>query len=109
MYRMLLATLSLAAFATVSSAQTPGSAQTAGLASVHQFADGFNKGDMKMLLAACAGQTSILDEFPPHDWHGAGAGAKGVADFDAVAEQNGLTEGFVNHGNRRDVQYPADR
>ncbi|TMH33416.1 MAG: hypothetical protein E6H66_12275, partial [Betaproteobacteria bacterium] len=40
---------------------------------VHQFVDGFNKGDIKSALAACAEQTSIIDEFPPHEWHGAGA------------------------------------
>ena len=32
---------------------------------VHQFVDGFNKGDMKTALAACAEQTCIIDEFPP--------------------------------------------
>jgi hypothetical protein len=37
-----------------SNAQTQGSAQTAVLASVHQFVDGFNKGDTKTLVAACA-------------------------------------------------------
>jgi hypothetical protein len=94
MYRMLIA-LSLAAFGTSSTAQTPGSAQTAVLATVHQFVDGFNKGDTKMLLAACADQTSILDEFPPHEWHGTGACAKWVSDFDADAKKNGITDGVV--------------
>lgn len=50
-----------------SHAQTPGSAQTAVLASVHQFVDGFNKGDTKSLVEACAAQTSIIDEFPPDE------------------------------------------
>ena len=38
------------------------------MAPVHQFVDGFNKGDTKSALAACADQTSIIDEFPPHEW-----------------------------------------
>jgi hypothetical protein len=32
----------------------------------------FNKSDAKT-AAACGEQTSIIDEFPPHEWHGAGA------------------------------------
>jgi hypothetical protein len=31
---------------------------------IHQFVDGFNKGDVKSALAACAEETSIIDEFP---------------------------------------------
>ena len=69
MHRMLIA-LSLAVLATFSMAQTSGSAQTAVLTSINQFVDGFNKGDTKMAVAACADETSILDEFPPHEWHG---------------------------------------
>lgn len=98
MYKILLA-LSLTAFATFSTAQTPGSAQTAVLATVHQFVHGFNKGDTKVLLAACADQTSILDEFPPHEWHGTGACAKWVSDFDADAKKNGITDGVVTLRN----------
>jgi len=43
------------------------------MAPVNQFINGFNKGDIKTALAACAEQTSIIDEFPPYEWHGAGA------------------------------------
>src|SRR5258706_12080569 len=68
----LLPVLALATFATISAAQTPGSAETAVLTPIRQFVDGFNKGDTKMMLAVCADQTSILDEFPPHEWHGTG-------------------------------------
>ncbi|MDQ3175311.1 MAG: hypothetical protein M3Q91_16640 [Acidobacteriota bacterium] len=32
---------------------------------VHQFVDGFNKGNTKTAAAASADQTSIIDEFPP--------------------------------------------
>ena len=90
-----LVALSLAALATFSTAQTSGSAQTAVLATVNQFVDGFNKGDTKMALAACADQTSIIDDFPPHEWHGTGACAKWMSDFDADAKKNGDTDGMV--------------
>src|ERR1700681_3828716 len=108
MYKILVA-LTLAAFSTVATAQTPGAVQTAVIAAVHQFVDGFNKGDMKIMAASCAEQTSILDEFPPHEWHGAGACAKWVSDFDADAKKNGITDGVVTLSNPSHVDITSDR
>jgi hypothetical protein len=108
MSRILMA-LSLAAFATLATAQTSASVQAAVLAPVHQFVDGFNKGDTKTAVAACADQTSILDEFPPHEWHGTGACAKWIGDFDADARKNGITDGTVTLGNPTHVDVTADR
>jgi len=102
---MLTAVL-LAACATVLSAQMPG---TAVVAAVHQFVDGFNKGDMKIMAASCAEQASILDEFPPHEWHGAGACAKWAADYDADAKKNGITDGVVTLSNPTHVDVTGDR
>ena len=76
---------------------------------VHQFVDGFNKGDAKTALAACAEQTSIIDEFPPHEWHGTGACAAWANDFDADAKKNGITDGIVTLGNPRHVDVSGDR
>ena len=50
------------------------------MAPVNQFINGFNKGDIKTALAACAEQTSIIDEFSPYEWHGAGAYAAWAKD-----------------------------
>ncbi len=108
MHRLLIA-LSLTGFATLSTSQTPGSAQTAVLATVNRFVDSFNKGDIKMLLAVCADQTSIIDEFPPHEWHGTGACAKWVSDFDADARKNGITDGLVKLSSPSHVDITADR
>ena len=76
---------------------------------VHQFVDGFNKGDIKTALAACAEQTSIIDEFPPHEWHGAGACSNWANDFADDAKKNGITDGVVTLGNPRHVDITADR
>jgi hypothetical protein len=108
MYRISIA-LSMAALATFSTGQTPGSAQTAVLATVRQFVEGFNKGDTKIMLAACADQTSILDEFPPYEWHGAGACAKWVSDFDIDAKKNGITDGVVTLSKPSHVDISGDR
>ena len=107
MHRLLIA-LSLTVLATFSMAQTSGSAQTAVLASINQFVDGFNKGDTKTAVAACADETSILDEFPPHEWHGAGACAKWLRDFDADAKKNGITDGVVTPGEPLHVDITSD-
>jgi len=79
------------------------------MAPVKQFVDGFNKGDVKSALAACAEQTSIVDEFPPHEWHGPGACAAWAKDFDADAKKNGVTDGKVALGKPRHVDIAGDR
>jgi hypothetical protein len=58
--------------------------------------------------AACADQTSILDEFPPHEWHGAGACARWLNDFDADAKKNGITNGVVKLRKASHVDINSD-
>ena len=67
------------------------------MATINQFVDGFNKGDTKA-TAACAEQTSIIDEFPPHEWHGAGACLTWMKDYDTDAKKNAITDGVVTLG-----------
>src|SRR5271165_6411708 len=70
---------------------------------VHQFVDGFNKNDVKMAVAACADQTSIIDEFSPYHWQGAGACAAWANDYDAAAKKDGDSDGMVTLGTPRHV------
>lgn len=97
------------AVAVLAQGPTAASAQTDVMVSVHQFVDAFNKGDAKAAAAACADQTSILDEFPPHEWHGAGACSVWMNDYDSDARKNGITDGIVTLGNPRHVDVTADR
>ena len=83
--------------------------KTAAVAPIRQFVDAFNKGDAKALAATCADQTSIIDEFPPHEWHGANACAKWMTDYVADAKKNGMTEGKVTMGNPRHADVNGDR
>jgi hypothetical protein len=83
--------------------------KTAVMVAVRQFVDGFNKGDTKMALAACADQASIIDEFPPHEWHGAGACANWMNDYDADAKKNGITDGIVTLRTPKHLEITADR
>ncbi|HEX9285145.1 MAG TPA: hypothetical protein VF879_05700 [Nitrospirales bacterium] len=89
---------------------TPAGPDTAGvMATVHQFVDAFNKGDTTTATAACADQTSIIDEFPPYEWHGAGGCAKWMRDYDADARSNGITDGAVTLGTPKHIDITADR
>jgi hypothetical protein len=76
---------------------------------INQFTEGFNKGDVKMAVAACADQTSIIDEFPPYEWNGVGACAKWAADYDADTKKNGITPGAVTLGKPRHIFVTGDR
>jgi ketosteroid isomerase-like protein len=68
------------------------------MATVHQFVDGFNRGDAKRALAACATQASIIDEFPPHEWEGPTACEQWAADYNAQAKKAGISDGIVTLG-----------
>ena len=82
--------------------------QTDVMATIHQFVDGFNKGDAASALAACAEETSIIDEFAPHEWHGAGACAKWATDYEANAKKDGITDGVVTLGKPRHVEVAGE-
>lgn len=98
--------LSVAVFAAVPTVATD---KTEVMTAVHQFVDGFNKGDTKLALAACADQTTIIDDFSPHEWHGAGSCSKWMNDYDADAKKNGIADGIVTLGNARHVDVTNDR
>lgn len=78
------------------------------MAAVNQFVDAFNKGDATTAAAACADQTSIIDEFPPYEWHGTGACTTWMNDYDADAKKKGITDGLVTLGKARHVDVAAD-
>ena len=92
--------LLLGLVAVVVAAASPAHAQQANqqadvMAVVNRFVDGFNKGDTKALVSSCAAQTSIIDEFPPHEWHGTGACRAWASDYNANAKKEGITDGAV--------------
>jgi len=78
------------------------------MSQLHQFVDAFNKGDTKTAAAACAAETSIIDEFPPHEWHGADACMTWMNAYDADAKKNNITDGSVTLGSPRHVDVTAD-
>ena len=76
---------------------------------IHHWVDAFNKGDTQSMVAACADQTSIIDDFAPHEWHGAGACAKWLSDGGAFNQANGITDMVVTLHKPIHVDITGDR
>lgn len=80
------------------------------MAVLHQWVEGFNKGgDMKSALSACADQAAIVDSIPPYAWHGAGACAKWLNDYDAFEKTNEVTEASGSLGKVRHIDITGDQ
>ena len=75
---------------------------------VHHWVDSFNQGDMKSMGAACADQASIIDDFPPHVWSGAGACDKWSSDFQAFIQAGAITDPAVTIGKPWHIALTAD-
>jgi hypothetical protein len=83
------------AIAVVGARPVVASQETDVMAPVRQFVDGFNKSDIEMAQAACADQTVIIDDFPPHEWRGSGATSKWFRDLARMGKKNGMSDSFV--------------
>ena len=90
-------------FAVFAAHPAPAPDETAVMLPVHQFVDAFNKGDVKGATEVCSNITSIIDEFPPYEWHGAGTCRTWLNAYDADAKRNGISAGFVTLAAPRHV------
>jgi hypothetical protein len=79
------------------------------MAVVKQWDDGFNTGEIKSAVAACADQTSIIDDIPPHEWHGTGGCTKWMNDAEDIFKKNEMTKVVSTLGKSRHVDVTADR
>jgi SnoaL-like protein len=68
------------------------------LAAVHQYIDGFNKGDAKLMAATFAVPGSILDGMAPHVWQGPTASQDWYRDVLLEGEHHGASDYFVTLG-----------
>lgn len=80
----------------------PAGAATAGdqlAAPVHQFIDGFNKGDNKAVNASFVTTgVSIIDDIPPHIWTGTNALQAWIKALTAISRKEGDTDQSVTVG-----------
>src|SRR4051794_11157427 len=82
------------AIAVIGAGSVIASQDTDVMAPVRQFVDGFNKNDIEMAQAACADETFIIDDFPPHEWRGSGATLKWFRDLTLMGKKNGMSDSF---------------
>ena len=75
---------------------------------VRHWVAAFNKGDMQSMAATCTDQASIIDDFPPHVWTGAGACAKWGSDFQEFVKANGVSAPAVTVGKPWHIDITAD-
>lgn len=78
------------------------------MATVKQFIDGFNSGDVDSAIAACAPETDIIDDFAPYLWDGEGACDAWVNDYDVWAKANGVSGGVVTAKTPKHVDVVGD-
>jgi len=79
------------------------------MAPIHQFIDSFDKGDFQSAGAVYAPDASILDDFPPHYWHGVTAFTDWNHDLQASLQQGGATDLVVTLGKPRHIDVTGDR
>jgi len=78
------------------------------VATVHQFIDAFNKGDVKAAAATHEPDAAIIDEVGAHQWHGPGAFQAWASDLTKDAAANGQTDEGVVLGKTLRAQVDGD-
>jgi len=78
-------------------------------ATVHQFFDNLDEKDLSKALAACDSPVSILDEFPPHVWHGPTACSDWFKGLVAYDQQTEITDGVATLGVPWTLDVTGDR
>lgn len=78
-------------------------------AAANAYNDAMNKGDLPAAAAYYAPNPSIIDEFTPHLWSGAGAFAQWGADYGKYAEARGMTEPTMTLAGPQHAMAEGDR
>jgi len=60
---------------------------------VRRYVDNLDPDKLQTALAMCDSQVSIIDEFPPHEWHGPTACADWWKGLLAYNDKSGVTDG----------------
>lgn len=78
-------------------------------AAVHRYVDNLGDKTEQIALAMCDSYVSILDEFPPHEWHGPQACAEWWDALGTYNDKNGITDGDAVLGTPWTVDVSGDR
>ena len=77
------------------------------VAAVHRYLGNLDRPETAS--AMCDSYVSILDEFPPHEWHGPTACADWWKAYNAYNEENGITDEDAPLGTSWTVEVTGDR
>ncbi len=75
---------------------------------IRAFVAAIDKGDLAAAAAAHVDAPSIIDDFPPHHWSGAGAFASWGADYGKDAQASGATGGRLTMHKVRRIKLEGD-
>lgn len=78
-------------------------------ATVNQYNDDFNKGDVKAAVALCTGHTLIIDDFPPHAWQGANSCMDWANALAAYDKKGGISNEVVTLAKALHLTVTGDR
>ena len=78
------------------------------MAVVRHWVAAFNQGDMQSMAATCTDQASIIDDFPPHVWTGAGACTRWASDFQNFVKATGSSDAAISVGKPWHVDITGD-
>lgn len=81
---------------------------TGPMATVRNYADAFNKGDVKAMVAQFDVSGSILDGLPPHVWQGPKACEDWYRQAMAAGEREGATGYFISLGEPHHIDVTGD-
>lgn len=79
------------------------------VAAVHRYFDNLDQDKLGTALTMCDSHVSILDEFPPHEWHGPTACADWWKALNAYDEKEGIAAGAAALGTAWTVDVTGDR
>jgi hypothetical protein len=107
--RFAAATLTIVLTLAISPRPAFASEKTDVVAAVHRYLDNLETDKLETALAMCDSQASILDEFPPHEWHGPTACADWWKALLAYNQKSGITDGDATLGTPWTVDASGDR
>jgi hypothetical protein len=93
----------------ISSGSAVASEKTDVVAAVHRYFDNLGKDTLETALGMCDSHVSILDEFPPHEWHGPTACADWWKALNAYDEKEGIAAEAAALGTAWTVDVTGDR
>ena len=102
-------TLMIALAFAINSPSTFASDKTDVVDAVNRYLNNLDADKIQTAVAMCDPEVSILDEFPPHAWHGPMACADWWKGLLAYNEKSGITDGDATLGKAWTVDVTGDR